>query len=157
MRSSVFGILVSIQKISWAPGSLCPDFRAFKVSCVQTIVRSKLPMIRQSYLQSYLCPYHCACIRISRPCNFERCRIRKIWFSTSRAAVVPLRWDNVHCSLFIFPALVPQGFSEWCIDIICQNTLWYYFLEKGAEKIFLRYSLKWAATWRWQIDWLIAS
>ena len=35
---------------------LCPDFRAFKIAYVQTIVRSKLHMSRLSCVQNCICP-----------------------------------------------------------------------------------------------------
>ena len=93
MDSLVFGILVSIQKIFLRSESQCPDFRAFKIAYVQTIVRSKLHMSRLSCVQNCICPDYRAfkiayvqtivrsklhmsrlsCVHFfSRPCNFER-------------------------------------------------------------------------------------
>ena len=56
MDSLVFGILVSIQKTFVRSESQCPDFRAFKMAYVQTIVRSKLHMSRLSCVQNCICP-----------------------------------------------------------------------------------------------------
>ena len=56
MDSLVFGILVSIQKIFVRSESQCPDFRAFKIAYVQTIVRLKLHMSRLSCFQNCICP-----------------------------------------------------------------------------------------------------
>ena len=56
MDSLVFGILVSIQKIFVRSESQCPDFSAFKIAYVQTIVRSKLHMSRPSCVQNCICP-----------------------------------------------------------------------------------------------------
>ena len=76
MNSSVFGVLVSIQKIfvrSRVPMSrhlcvqncLCPDYRAFKIAYVQTIVRSKLHMSRLSCVPNCICPDYRAFIFFS--------------------------------------------------------------------------------------------
>ena len=56
MDSLVFGILVSIQKIFVRSESQYPDFRAFKIAYVQTIVRSKLHMARLPCVQNCICP-----------------------------------------------------------------------------------------------------
>ena len=56
MDSLVFGIPVSIRKIFVRSESQCPDFRAFKIAYVQTIVRSKLHMSRLSCVQNCICP-----------------------------------------------------------------------------------------------------
>ena len=104
MDSSVFGILVSIQKIfvrsrvtmsrlSCVQNRLCPDYRAFKIAYVQTIVRSKSLMSRLSCVQNCICPdyrafkiaYVQTIVRsfFSRPCNFERmtppCSFISVW------------------------------------------------------------------------------
>ena len=91
MDSLVFGILLSIQKIFVRSDSQCPDFRAFKIAYVQTIVRSKLHMSRLSCVQNCICPDYRAFIFFSRPCNFERttppCAFISVW--TYRLSV----WD----------------------------------------------------------------
>ena len=65
-------IFFPFKNFSCAPGSLCPDFREFKVAYVQTIVRSELAMSRLSCVQSCLYPVYRAFIRASRPRYFER-------------------------------------------------------------------------------------
>ena len=83
MESLVFGILVSIQKIFVRSESQFPDFRAFKIAYVQTIVRSKLHMSRLSCVQNCICPDYRAFIFFSRPCNVERttppCAFMWVW------------------------------------------------------------------------------
>ena len=46
----------SMSRLSCFQSCLCPDYHAFKVAYVQTIVRSKLSMSRLSCVQSCLCP-----------------------------------------------------------------------------------------------------
>ena len=91
MDSLVFGILVSIQKIFVRSESQCPDFRAFKIAYVQTIVRSKLQKSRLSCVQNCICSDYRAFVFFSRPCNFERttppCAFISVW--TYRLSV----WD----------------------------------------------------------------
>ena len=76
-------LVVDFLVLSTTPGSVCSDFRAFKVAYVQNIVRSKLPTSRLSCVQRYLCPEYRAFIRVSRPCNFERttppCAFISVW------------------------------------------------------------------------------
>ena len=43
-------------RLSCVQNGLCPDYRAFKVTYDQTIVRSKLHMSRLSCIQSYIYP-----------------------------------------------------------------------------------------------------
>ena len=50
VRSKFFVRSSCVQKSS------CPDFRAFKIAYVQTIVRSKLHMSRLSCVQNCICP-----------------------------------------------------------------------------------------------------
>ena len=50
-----------MSRLSCVQNFLCPDYRAFKIAYVQTIVRSKLHMSRLSCVHFF-----------SRPCNFER-------------------------------------------------------------------------------------
>ena len=45
-----------MSRLSCVQNCLCPDYRAFKIAYVQTIVRSKLHMSRLSCVQNCLCP-----------------------------------------------------------------------------------------------------
>ena len=80
-----------MPRLSCVQNCLCPDYRAFKIAYVQTIVRSKLHMSRLSCVQNCICPDYRAFIFFSRPCNFERttppCAFISVW--TYRLSV----WD----------------------------------------------------------------
>ena len=45
-----------MSRLSCVQNCLCPDYRAFKIAYVQTIVRSKLHMSRLSCVQNCICP-----------------------------------------------------------------------------------------------------
>ena len=45
-----------MSRLSCVQNFLCPDYRAFKIAYVQTIVRSKLHMSRLSCVQNCICP-----------------------------------------------------------------------------------------------------
>ena len=123
MDSIVFGILVSIQKIFVRSESQCPDFRAFKIAYVQTIVRSKLHMSRLPCVQNCICPdyrafkiaYVQTIVRsfFSRPCNFEcttpHCAFISVW--TYRLSVWDLNLGThsvvIFCSVVIDACHVP--------------------------------------------------
>ena len=45
-----------MSRLSRVQNFLCPDYRAFKMAHVQTIVRSKLHMSRLSCVQNCICP-----------------------------------------------------------------------------------------------------
>ena len=47
---------VTMSRLSCVQNCLCPDYRAFKIAYVQTIVRSKLHMSRLSCVQNCICP-----------------------------------------------------------------------------------------------------
>ena len=72
-----------MSRLSCVQNCLCPDYRAFKIAYVQTIVRSKLHMSRLSCVQNCICPDYRAFIFFSRPCNFERttppCAFISVW------------------------------------------------------------------------------
>ena len=74
---------VTMSRLSCVQNCLCPDYRAFKIAYVQTIVRSKLHMSRLSCVQNCICPDYRAFIFFSRPCNFERttppCAFILVW------------------------------------------------------------------------------
>ena len=88
--------------------SQCPDFRAFKIAYVQTIVRSKLHLSRLSCIQNCICPDYRAFkiayvqtivrsfIFFFRPCNFGRttppCAFISVW--TYRLSVWDLNLGN---------------------------------------------------------------
>ena len=82
---------ITMSRLSCVQNCLCPDYRAFKIAFVQTIVRSKLHMSRLSCVQNCICPDYRAFIFFSRPCNFERttppCAFISVW--TYRLSV----WD----------------------------------------------------------------
>ena len=50
--------ILSMSRLSCVKCCLCPDYRAFNVVYVRTIVRSKLPMSGLSCVQCWLCPYY---------------------------------------------------------------------------------------------------
>ena len=80
-----------MSRLSCVQNCVCPDYRAFTIAYVQTIVRSKLHMSRLSCVQNCICPDYRAFIFFSRPCNFERttppCAFISVW--TYRLSV----WD----------------------------------------------------------------
>ena len=45
-----------MSRLSCVQNCICPDYRAFKIAYVQTIVRSKLHMSRLSCVQNCICP-----------------------------------------------------------------------------------------------------
>ena len=96
-----------MSRLSCVQSYIWPDYRAFKIAYVQTIVHSKLHMSRLSCVQNCICPdyrafkisYVQTIVRsfFSRPCNFERttppCAFISVW--TYRLSV----WDlNLGCS-----------------------------------------------------------
>ena len=87
-----------MSRLSCVQNCLCPDYRAFIIAYVQTIVRSKLHMSRLSCVQNCICPDYRAFIFFSRPCNFERttppCAFISVW--TYRLSVWDLNLGSTH-------------------------------------------------------------
>ena len=122
MDSLVFGILVSIQQIFVRSESQCPDFCAFKIAYVQTIMRSKLHMSRLSCVQNCICPdyrafkiaYIQTIVRsfFSRSCNFERttppCAFILVWtyrflVCNLNLGAAPQGWTCYHILITLIP------------------------------------------------------
>ena len=117
-----------MSRLSCVQNCICPDYRAFKIANVQTIVRSKLHMSRLSCVQNCICPDYRAfkiayvqtivrsklhmsrlsCVHFfSRPCNFERttppCAFISVW--TYRLSVWHLNLGGIWCIKTIKPVL----------------------------------------------------
>ena len=75
--------ILSMSRLSCVKCCLCPDYPAFNVVYVRTIVRSKLPMAGLSCVESCLCPNYRAfkntCVQ-----TFERSLVfcRTVYFGT---------------------------------------------------------------------------
>ena len=102
-------------RLSCVQSCIYPDYRAFKVTYVQTIVLSKLHMSRLSCVQNCLSPdyraFKIACVQIIVRSNLHMCRLSCVHFFPDRVIL------NARHPLCAFVSVLTYRLLVWYLKL----------------------------------------